>query len=175
MTADREPLDLDEITEKWLNECGACDFGLSEYGCHCPADEENYRPVMLTLVREVQRLQAELARWESGQRRKGLPVVESVPDGLHYAALLVRSIGTEGGEEHDRLLAEASQRLKRLSDLASYLLAAQQRDDEIAEAARAWRRAGIWAIGHPPDFTAMQETKVALMAAIDRAYPGDER
>ena len=119
--AEEPLLHVDEIVEKWTNQCGSCDLGLPEYGCNHP--DEDYRPVMLTLVREVQRLQAELARWESGQRRKGLPVVESVPDGLHYAALLVRAVGTEGGEEHDGLLYGAAVRLKALSDACSYLLA----------------------------------------------------
>lgn len=47
---------------------------------------------------EATELRRALERWESGQRRKGLPTVESVPDGIRYAALLVRAIGTEGGE-----------------------------------------------------------------------------
>lgn len=68
-------------------------------------------------------LRLELARWTSGQRRKGLPIVESVPDGIEYAARLARSIGTEGGEEHDRLLSEASQRMKALHDAAAHLIA----------------------------------------------------
>ncbi|HEX6970233.1 MAG TPA: hypothetical protein VF174_15670 [Micromonosporaceae bacterium] len=75
---------------------------------------------------EVERLRAELARWESGQRRKGMPVVESVPDGITYAALLARAQGTEGGEEHDELLREAADRLMRLSVAASNLLAEAQ-------------------------------------------------
>ncbi len=69
---------------------------------------------------EVER---ELERWRSGQRRKGLPTIESVPDGIQYAAALARAIGTEGGEDHDRLLAEAGQRLKGMHDAAATLLA----------------------------------------------------
>lgn len=163
MTADRELLDLDEITEKWLKLCGACDVGIGE----CNHPDEDYRPVMLTLVREVQRLQAELSRWESGQRRKGLPVVESVPDGLHYAALLARAIGTEGGEEHDHLLAEASQRLKALSDAASYLLAERQRDRRIVQAAYSWRREARRGI--PPTW---EREVVDLIAAVDDSFGG---
>ena len=55
--AEEPLLDVEAIAEKWLKECGACDFGLSEYGCHCPADED-YRPVMLSLVQEVERLRS---------------------------------------------------------------------------------------------------------------------
>lgn len=65
----------------------------------------------------------ELDRWRSGQRRKGLPTVAAVPDGIPYAARLARAIGTEGGEEHDRLLSEACQRMKGLHDAATTLLA----------------------------------------------------
>lgn len=81
---------------------------------------------LLDLEAEVERLRAELTRWESGQRRKGLPVVESVPDGITYAARLVRAQGTEGGDDHDDLLREAADRLKRLSDAASCLIAERE-------------------------------------------------
>jgi len=71
---------------------------------------------------------AELARWRSGQRRHSWPVVESVPDGLSYAAKLVREQGTEGGDEHDRLLREASARMKALHDAAKMLIADRDRE-----------------------------------------------
>jgi hypothetical protein len=51
-----ELLDLDAISEKWLNQCGPCDYGMPEYGCTHPSDD--YRPVILDLVREVERLRA---------------------------------------------------------------------------------------------------------------------
>ena len=163
MTRYTAPLDVEAIAEKWINQCGSCDLGLPEYGCNHP--DEDYRPVMLTLVREVQRLR-ELFRWESGQRRKGLSVVESVPDGLHYAALLVRAIGTEGGEEHDDLLREASQRLKALADACSYLLAERQRDRLIVQAAYAWREMRLGLPGTPKPESA------ALIAAVDATLGG---
>ena len=47
-------LDLDAIREKRLNTCGACDVGMPEYGCSHPT--EDYRPVMLSLIAEVERL-----------------------------------------------------------------------------------------------------------------------
>lgn len=75
------------------------------------------------LRQELAEARAELERWRDGRRRKGLMTVESVPDAVHYAAALVRAQGTEGGEEHDTLLAEAGQRLKAISDAASHLLA----------------------------------------------------
>jgi hypothetical protein len=65
----------------------------------------------------------ELERWRSGQRMKGLPQVTSVPDGLQFAAALVRAQGTEGGEEHDELLRDAAVRLRDLTDAARHLLA----------------------------------------------------
>ena len=46
------PLDLDAISEKWLQICGSCDAGIGE----CTHPEGDYRPVMLELVREVERL-----------------------------------------------------------------------------------------------------------------------
>jgi len=46
-------MDLDAVKSKWLGMCGSCDVGIGE--CNHPA--EDYRPVMLELVREVERLQ----------------------------------------------------------------------------------------------------------------------
>ena len=100
------------------------------------------------LFAENQRLATELAEWRSGARRRTWPVVEAVPDGVAYAAHLVRAQGTEGGEEHDRLLREAAQRLKALHDAAQLLLhgravlewlhaeAVWQREQALATAAR---------------------------------------
>lgn len=51
--AAESPICLEQIERDWLNACGACDAGLT-MSCTCPA--EDYRPVMLTLVREVERL-----------------------------------------------------------------------------------------------------------------------
>lgn len=65
----------------------------------------------------------ELERWRSGSLRKSWPKVESVPDGLRYAAELVRSQGTEGGDEHDELLRQAAIRLRDMNDAARVLVA----------------------------------------------------
>jgi len=46
--------DLEAIKSKWLNQCGPCDFGMPEYVCSHPA--EDYRPVMMDLVLEIERL-----------------------------------------------------------------------------------------------------------------------
>lgn len=51
------PLDLEAIKAKWLKICGACDAGVGE----CSHPVEDYRPVVLELVREVERLRAEVA------------------------------------------------------------------------------------------------------------------
>jgi len=71
---------------------------------------------------ERDRLAEELARWESGQRRLSVPVIEAVPDGLRYAAELAReALGAE--EPLDQLMREAGMRLKALHDVAGQLLA----------------------------------------------------
>lgn len=76
----------------------------------------------------------ELEAWRSGRRRKSWPSIESVPDGLHYAAELVRAQGTEGGDTHDALLRGAAARLKALNDIAPVLLAEKERAEaEVAE------------------------------------------
>lgn len=61
-------LDLEEIKTKWLNQCGACDAGLPEYGCTHP--DEDYRPVMLRLVEEIERLRGGM-RVQYGIGEKG--------------------------------------------------------------------------------------------------------
>lgn len=43
--------------EPFLNQCPSCDAGLPA-ACNCPSGD--YRPVMLDLVREVEKLRAEL-------------------------------------------------------------------------------------------------------------------
>lgn len=45
--------DLLKRAEPFLNQCGSCDAGLLA-SCTCP--QTDYRPVMLDLVREVERL-----------------------------------------------------------------------------------------------------------------------
>jgi chromosome segregation ATPase len=71
---------------------------------------------------ERDRLAEKLARWESGQRRLSVPVIEAVPDGLRYAAELAReALGVE--EPLDQLMREAGMRLKALHDVAGQLLA----------------------------------------------------
>lgn len=56
-------MDLEAIREKWLRVCGQCDAGV--YGAPCTHPSGDYRPVMLELVTEVERLRtqrAEIAR-----------------------------------------------------------------------------------------------------------------
>lgn len=96
-------------------------------------------------------MEAELESWRTGRRRASWPRLESVPDGLHYAAELVRAQGAEPGEEHDALLRNASYRLKKLHDAVGPLLAernaAKAEVDgltgghaEFAKHASRWRR-----------------------------------
>jgi hypothetical protein len=46
-------VDTDAIREKWLQLCGSCDAGLP---MNCTHPDEDYRPVMATLVDEIERL-----------------------------------------------------------------------------------------------------------------------
>jgi hypothetical protein len=116
---------------------------------------------------EVERLKWELGRWTSGQRWLRMPVVTAVPDGLQTAATLARSIGTEGGEELDALLARASQAMKALHDAASWLIADRDAMRAVIEAAKAWA-ANVKAWGPPlrkvPGSIAGAEE---LLAAVD--------
>lgn len=78
---------------------------------------------------------AELERWRSGQRQKAMPVVKEVPDGITYAARLLRAQGTEGGDEHDELLRNAGARLATLTDVARRLLVDR---DRVEASRQAW-------------------------------------
>lgn len=55
MTTTDTPLDLDAI-QPWIAACGACDAGIGT--CTHPAGD--YRPVMLNLITEVERLRAHI-------------------------------------------------------------------------------------------------------------------
>lgn len=46
-------LDLKAIEDEFLNQCGSCDVGLLT---SCTCSQRDYRPTMLALVREVERL-----------------------------------------------------------------------------------------------------------------------
>lgn len=49
-------VDLKAIEAEWLNQCGPCDYGMVEYGCQCSNGDP--RPVVASLVREVETLRA---------------------------------------------------------------------------------------------------------------------
>lgn len=56
--ADNVNADLDEISSKWLAECGAC-LGVSGYNKHtCEENTSDPRPVIASLITEVRRLRA---------------------------------------------------------------------------------------------------------------------
>jgi hypothetical protein len=119
-----------------------------------------------TLRQELAEARAELGRWRSGQRRKGMPVVDAVPDAITYAAALVRAQGTDGGETHDRLLAEAGQRMKQMHDTATALLAERDAMRDVVNAARAYRNARY--VG---DFGLSAERLIAAVDAL--SGPGE--
>ena len=48
-------IDLQAITDEWLQQCGACDAGLP---MGCARSDKDYRPAMSALVDEVGRLRA---------------------------------------------------------------------------------------------------------------------
>lgn len=50
--------DLLKRADLFLNQCGSCDYGVL-VPCTCP--KPDYRPVMLDLVREVERLRAAMS------------------------------------------------------------------------------------------------------------------
>lgn len=52
-------LDLTAIRDEFLQRCGLCDYGITSAPCRCAG--RDYRPTMLALVREVERLRAEMA------------------------------------------------------------------------------------------------------------------
>jgi hypothetical protein len=120
------------------------------------------------LTQENARLTVELDRWTSGQRRKGMLIIESVPDGLEYAARLVRAQGTEGGEEHDDLLRDAGMRLKAISDAASMLLAEQVAGRRVIIAALAWQKTVTQG-----RFDAIPNAQTTLLRSLD-AYMSDK-
>jgi hypothetical protein len=49
------PLDLNAICDEFLNVCGPCDYGAPT---GCTHSDRDYRPTMLQLVLEVERLRA---------------------------------------------------------------------------------------------------------------------
>lgn len=64
-----DSIELDEIKDKWLRQCGPCDAGLP---AECTHPDEDYRPVILDLVREIERLYGkppalDLPRWSREQ------------------------------------------------------------------------------------------------------------
>ena len=50
--------DTEAIEAKWLQECGQCDYGV---GYPCTHPSEDYRPVILQLLRERDEAHAKLA------------------------------------------------------------------------------------------------------------------
>lgn len=61
------PLDLDAITSEWLTPCGACDAGIGL----CTHPDKDYRPVMLALAQEIERLAYERDQYKQESERLG--------------------------------------------------------------------------------------------------------
>lgn len=144
-------------------------------------------------VERLRRCENELARWRDGRRRRSWPLVTQVPDGLWYAAELVRAQGTEGGEEHDRLLREACQRMVALHEAAKVLLADRDRLSSLlrgmARRAGELRQSLKFADAHVPQWeriiaehkaeierltaaTALADDLLAMFATGEKGHPG---
>ena len=68
-------LQLTEIRETWLRQCGPCDFGLVEYGCTCPSGD--YRPVMSRLLHAFEALQRENTELRTASMHRLIGLVPS--------------------------------------------------------------------------------------------------
>lgn len=138
-------------TGDWTRTCSHCEHGIltsreadgvSTLVALAPellAEVERLAPMESVLAAEHAALEAaeeELKHWRSGNRRLAWPVIEAVPDGMHYAAELVRAQGTEGGDEHDALLRAAATRLRDLDLAAGPLLADRDRLRTIVDQPR---------------------------------------
>lgn len=117
-------VDLEAIKEKWLGICGACDAGMGE----CSHPDGDYRPVMLELVREVERLRGELdeARAEVERLRLDRTVLEGALDGNRIAT-----------HNMQRLMEEATTRQWAAESERDQLRAVVQIADEYESA---WSR-----------------------------------
>lgn len=105
---------------------------VAEYDRHAPAclrERDQLRTDLRVRTGELADVNAELARWRSGQRRHSWPVVESVPDCGVLAGRLLHAQG-EGAEWLDELLRKAARRLVDVYDAASALLAERDRLQE---------------------------------------------
>ncbi|WP_433731130.1 hypothetical protein ACQP2Y_21895 [Actinoplanes sp. CA-051413] len=71
------PLDLDAISAEFLTQCGSCDAGVSVI-CTCAG--RDYRPTMITLVREVERYRDTLEDLAKD--------CEAFPEGHTWAAIM---------------------------------------------------------------------------------------
>lgn len=135
-----EPIDLDAVAAKWLQQCGYCDAGIGE----CAHPEDDYRPVMLSLVREIERLRRELA--ES----------RSLIDQMHRAG------------DHSALTGAWLQRDTAIEQ-RDQARAEVERYRRIVEAARLWR-SGNGARNHQERVAQM----MALIDAIDASIAGED-
>lgn len=57
----RHSTDLVVRAERFMRQCGRCDYGLPEYACSC--QDEDYRGLVVDLVTEIERLRGIL--WET--------------------------------------------------------------------------------------------------------------
>ena len=113
-------IDLEEIWAKWLRVCGACDAGIGE--CNHPA--EDYRPVMMDLVLDVERLRRQV---DETQRFLGFAIndawiLEGAVDGARLSRNQMEQVFNdmvlrEGLATSDAVRAESEvQRLRDVLD-----------------------------------------------------------
>lgn len=98
-TPDITGLDLEAISRKWLSLCGACDGGLTT---NCTHPDEDYRPVMLSLVEVVAPLLAQVAALTEQNERLAAE---------HDA--MAKALNSEVGAGYSAAKREAAERAER--------------------------------------------------------------
>lgn len=76
-----QPVDIDNVTDVWLQVCGSCDAGLNQ---NCTCKEGDYRPVMMSLVKEVEHLRAKVAELSGASPAQKAKVILFKKSGKYY-------------------------------------------------------------------------------------------
>jgi hypothetical protein len=115
-------LDLDAIREKWLNVCPSCDAGLPS---QCTHPDEDYRPTMLALIDEAERLRAlvgdetfDQERWQTCSRAEAIRQAND----FHASMSYWREEHDRRRFERDEVQAEARRLRAKLLEFASAMV-----------------------------------------------------
>lgn len=103
-------LDLGKIRDRWLGVCAACDAGLA---ANCTHPEDDYRPVILALVLEVEELRRQRGDFRNSALMYAAMVGQHVSPIPGYTSMRCES-GLPGCDDlacvctcHDRETADA--------------------------------------------------------------------